>query len=63
MAQSPVMETIADLKPRTVTHENTKLYSMLKQCMETNHELRMALMEATETIEKLTQLLEHKNES
>ncbi len=48
-------------KPLVVNHENTKLYSMLKQCMENNaalHEeisnLQLELISAAEMIEKLT---------
>lgn len=54
-----IEKTIADLvpKPLTVNHENSKLYASLKQCMTTNAELRIALIEAAETIEKLTQKL------
>lgn len=55
--------TIAAVKPLTVNHENSKLYSMLKQCMRNNEELRQALLEAAETIEKLTQQLVEQNES
>lgn len=55
--------TIELHKPLTVNHENSKLYSMLKQCMCNNEELRQALLEAAETIEKLTQQLVKQNES
>lgn len=48
-------------KPLVVNHENTKLYSMLKQCMKNNEELRqeiaqlqMELVTAAENISKLT---------
>lgn len=44
-------------KPLTVTHENSKLYASLKQCMQNNQELRLALLEAAETIDKLTKVL------
>ena len=50
-------ETIVSLKPLSVTHENSKLYSMLKQCMANNEELRQALVDAAETISKLTEKL------
>lgn len=50
-------------RPLTVNHENSKLYSALKQCMENNAELRMALVESAEMIERLTQKLLEKNES
>ena len=44
-------------RPLTVSHENSKLYAALKQCMENNAELRMALVESAEMIERLTQKL------
>jgi hypothetical protein len=53
-----------DLKPMTVNHENSKLYSMLKSCMRQNEELRrqiaedqQQMLEAAETIENLTREL------
>jgi hypothetical protein len=49
------LETIA--KPLTVNHETSKLYSALRQCMKNNAELRDALLEATETIQLLTEKL------
>ena len=49
--------------PRTVTNENLKIYSSLKQCMLNNAELRMALVEAAETIEKQTALIEQLKEA
>lgn len=62
MEPSKAAEIIANLRPRTVDHENTKLYSMLKQCMANNEELRQALVEAAETIDKLTAKLLEQNE-
>lgn len=61
MEPSQEMATIAKLKPMTVNHENSKLYSMLKQCMTNNEELRQAMLEAAETIERLTKMLEDSN--
>ena len=43
--------------PLTVNHETSKLYSALRQCMQNNQELRNALVEATETIQQLTEAL------
>lgn len=43
--------------PLTVNHETSKLYSALRQCMQNNQELRDALLDAAETIEKLTEKL------
>lgn len=54
--------TIAELRPRSVTVENSKLYSALRQCMLNNEELRQALVEAAETIDKLTEKLLEYNE-
>ena len=51
------LATLAELKPLSVSHENSKLYSMLKQCMTNNEELRQALVDAAETIDKLTEKL------
>lgn len=53
--QSKALETID--KPLTVNHETSKLYSALRQCMQNNQELRDALLDAAETIEKLTEKL------
>lgn len=53
----PDLETIDNLRPLSVGHENSKLYSMLKQCMTNNEELRQALVDAAETIDKLTEKL------
>lgn len=50
-------------KPIVYTHENFKVYSALKQCMQNNAELREALVDAAEMIKQLTQELEKKNES
>ena len=54
-------DLVTAVKPMTVNHENTKLYAMLKQCMQNNEELRqeiaqlqMELITAAETISKLT---------
>lgn len=51
-------------KPLMVNHENTKLYSMLKQCMQNNEQLRqeiallqMELITAAETISKQTHMM------
>lgn len=52
------METIEDLRPRTVTHENSLLWASLSQCMENNLALRESLKEAQKTIEELTELVE-----
>lgn len=49
------LETIA--KPLTVNHETLKIYGALRQCMQNNQELRKALVEATDTIEKLVKAL------
>lgn len=43
--------------PLTVNHETLKIYSALRQCMQNNQELRKALIEATDTIEKLVKAL------
>ncbi len=43
--------------PLTVNHETSQIYSALRQCMQNNQELRKALVEATETIQKLTEAL------
>jgi len=51
------MQTECLPKPLTVSHENSKLYAMLKQCMTNNEELRQALVDAAETIDKLTEKL------
>lgn len=58
MELSKEMATIG--KPLTVNHENSKLYSMLKQCMANNAELHLSLLEAAETIDMLTQSLKEK---
>lgn len=50
-------------KPLTVNHENFKVYAALKQCMMNNEELRQALLDAAQMIERLTAELERKNES
>ena len=50
-------------KPLVVTHENSMLYASLKQCMKNNEELRQALVDAAETIDKLTQKLLEQNEN
>lgn len=56
-------EAVTIVKPMTVNHENTKLYSMLKQCMANNAELHQSLLEAAEIIDLLTQALKEKDES
>lgn len=52
-----------DNKPKLLTHENFKVYSALKSCMANNEELRQALLDAAQMIERLTAELERKNES
>ena len=47
--------------PLTVNHETTQIYSALRQCMKNNQELRKALVEATETIQQLTEALNASN--
>jgi hypothetical protein len=47
--------------PLTVNHETSKLYSALRQCMENNKQLREALVQATETIQLLTDKLNETN--
>lgn len=56
-------QAMKDEKPVVYTHENFKVYSALKQCMQNNAELREALVDAAEMIERLTQELEKRNES
>lgn len=53
-------ETIVE-RPLTVNHETLKIYSALKQCMENNKQLREALVQATETIQILTEKLNETN--
>lgn len=48
--------------PKLITHENSKIYAALKQCMLNNEELRQALVDAAQMIEQLTQKLVEKNE-
>ena len=50
--------TIANLRPKTVNHENSMLWASLKQCMENNAELRKSLLEAAEVITRQTELIE-----
>jgi len=57
------MQTECLPKPLTVSHENSKLYAMLKQCMSNNEELRQALVDAAETIDKLTEKLVNGNQT
>mgnify|MGYP000415020704 CR=1 FL=1 len=57
----PDLATIDNLRPLSVSHENSKLYAMLKQCMANNEELRQALIEAAETIEQLTKRITHES--
>lgn len=47
--------------PLTVNHETSQIYSALRQCMQNNQELRKALVEATETIQQLTEQLNASN--
>jgi hypothetical protein len=56
-------EMVTTAKPMTVNHENSKLYSMLKQCMANNAELHQDLLTAAEIIDQLTQRLREKDES
>lgn len=58
MIQSKAVETIDNLRPKTVTHENSMLWASLRQCMEHNEELRKSLLEAAEVITKQTDLIE-----
>lgn len=51
------LETIGKLKPRTATHETIQLYAALKEQVTLNAELRVALLEAAEMINKLTERL------
>lgn len=62
MEQSLDQETVANLRPLSVTNENSKIYAALKQCMANNEELRQALVEAAETIDKQTNMIEHLHE-
>ena len=50
-------------KPIVITHENSLLYTSLKQCMANNEELRQALLDAAQTISALTEKLREQNES
>jgi len=59
----PDLATIDNLRPLSVSHENSKLYAMLKQCMSNNEELRQALVDAAETIDKLTEKLVNGNQT
>jgi len=58
MVQSKDQATIDNLRPKTVTHENSMLWASLKQCMQHNEELRKALLDAAEVITKQTDLIE-----
>lgn len=60
MAQSKDQAITAE-PPLTITHESSKLYSALRQCMQNNQELRDALLEAAQTIELLTGKLNETN--
>lgn len=51
--------TLDSLKPITVNHHNSLLYDSLRQCMANNDELRKALLESAETIEKQIKLIEY----
>lgn len=57
MEQSKEMETLAELRPMVVNHNNSKLYDGLRSCMQRNAELQQALLDAAQTIEKLTEAL------
>ena len=59
MEPSKDQATLDELRPMSVTNENLKIYASLKQCMQNNAELRMALIEAAEVIEQQTALIEH----
>ena len=48
-------------RPKLYTHDAFKVYSALKQCMQNQEEMRVALLDAAKTIEKLTKMLEEKN--
>lgn len=61
MENSKDRETIAEF-PRSVTNENLKIYASLRQCMANNEELRKALVDAAETIERQTAMIEHLHE-
>lgn len=58
MELSKATEITAEF-PRSVTNENLKIYASLKQCMQNCNDLRMALLEAAEVIERQTELIEH----
>ena len=60
-------DDIKNLMPLNVGHENSKLYAMLKSCMQQNAELRrqieadqLEMIDAAETIQKLTRELYNK---
>jgi hypothetical protein len=52
-------ETVDRLKPLSVTHENTLIYSALKSSMDNNEQLRKSLEEAADTIDKQTDLIQN----
>lgn len=49
-------------QPLTVGHENSQLYAALKQSLQEKEELRIALLEAAETIDKLVRMVEEYRE-
>ena len=57
------VQAITVNKPLVITHENSLLYTSLKQCMANNEELRQALLDAAQTISALTEKLREQNES
>ena len=57
------VQAITVNKPLVITHENSLLYTSLKQCMANNEGLRQALLDAAQTISALTEKLREQNES
>ena len=58
----PLPEVEINVKPPlTVNHETSQIYSALRQCMQNNKQLREALVQATETIQLLTDKLNETN--
>jgi len=51
-------ETVDKLKPLSVTHENTLIYSALKSSMDNNEMLRNLLEESANTIDKQTKTIQ-----
>ena len=48
---------VEHLRPLSVSHENSHLYSLLKESIHNNAELRISLLDAAEMIQKLTEEL------